>query len=173
MKRRVFPPSYAEHKRGVRRALAFMAPDGQIPGEVEKHLPSVAAKRMAVRHEREGLSELQHGIRYVSWWDKTCHEYGLPPYALIHIPNGGGRGAIEASNLKRSGVRPGVEDYALTVPRGTWHGLFVELKILGGVISEDQKKIAAFHFEQGYQSHVAWSHQEAIEYTLEYLSPQI
>lgn len=47
---------------------------------------------------------------------------------LIHIPNGGKRNAREAARFKRMGVRPGVHDYHLPVPRGDWHGLWIELK---------------------------------------------
>lgn len=134
-------------------------------------VPKVAATRMRVKHEREGLSELQHQIRVISWFDKFCHEYGLPPYALLAIPNGGSRGAIEAANLKRSGVRPGAEDLLLTVPRGTYHGCFIEMKTAGGSISDAQKEMAAFHFAQGYQSHVCWSNEEAIQTLMDYLKP--
>lgn len=130
---------------------------------------AVAAKRMYTRHKQEGLTELQHGIRLCSAWETLRLQYALPSYALFHIPNGGGRGSIEAANLKRSGVRPGVEDYLLTVARGKWHGLFIELKVQGGRISPEQEEMAGFHFAQGYQSFVCWSYQEAIDQLIEYL----
>jgi hypothetical protein len=47
---------------------------------------------------------------------------------LFHIPNGGNRNLREAARMKRMGVRPGVSDYHLPVPRGLYHSLFVELK---------------------------------------------
>lgn len=59
---------------------------------------------------------------------------------LFHIPNGGSRDPREAHNLKLQGVQPGVPDLFLPVPRGGYHGLFVELKrSKGGTVSEDQK----------------------------------
>lgn len=135
-------------------------------------IETVAAKRTYTKHKAEDLSELQHGIRLVSTWDKElCHQYGLPPYALVHIPNGGGRGVNEAANLKRSGVRPGFEDYMLTVPRNGFHGLLIELKLIGGRISDEQKAMAEFHFAQGYQSYIAYSHEQAIEIIQDYLAP--
>lgn len=170
--KRPFPKSMADQKRLVAGALDHWSIMSGKPTP-EGLRPTVAAKRMYVRHEREGLSELQHQIRVITWWDKFCADFGLPAYALLAIPNGGSRGQIEAANLKRSGVRPGAEDLMLTVPRGIWHGLFIELKIHGGIISDDQKKMAAFHFEQGYQSHVAWSNEEAIDVIRDYLAPSI
>lgn len=58
----------------------------------------------------------------------------------FHVPNGGSRNPLEAHNLKLQGVRPGVPDIMLPVPRGGFHGLFIELKrCKGGRVSEDQQ----------------------------------
>ena len=47
---------------------------------------------------------------------------------MYHIPNGGSRGKVEAIRFKAEGVKAGVPDICLPVPRGTWHGLYIELK---------------------------------------------
>lgn len=47
---------------------------------------------------------------------------------MFAIPNGGLRDKITAANLKREGVKAGVPDVLLPVPRGVWHGLFIEMK---------------------------------------------
>ena len=47
---------------------------------------------------------------------------------LYHIPNGGNRNPREGARMKGMGVRAGVHDYHLPVPRGGFHGLWVELK---------------------------------------------
>jgi len=44
------------------------------------------------------------------------------------IPNGGKRDLREAANMKAQGVKAGVYDVFIPVPRGPWHGLFVEMK---------------------------------------------
>ena len=170
--RRPFPKSMADNKREVAKALDHWAALSGKPIP-EGLRPTVTAKRMYTKHKAEGLSELQHQIRVISWFDKFCGDFGLPPYALLAIPNGGSRGAIEAANMKRSGVRPGAEDLMLTVPRGTSHGLFIEMKVLDGRISDDQKKMADFHFLQGYQSYIAYSNEQAIEIITDYLTPSI
>lgn len=47
---------------------------------------------------------------------------------MFAIPNGGLRNKIIAAKLKAQGVKAGVLDIFLPVPRGNFHGLFIELK---------------------------------------------
>lgn len=63
-----------------------------------------------------------------------------PELRLMHaIPNGGSRDPREARNLKAQGVKAGVPDICLPVPRGGYHGLYIELKRRkGGRLSEEQ-----------------------------------
>ena len=42
---------------------------------------------------------------------------------LFHVPNGGARSKATAGRLKAEGVKPGVPDLCLPVPRGAYHGL--------------------------------------------------
>ena len=57
---------------------------------------------------------------------------------LIHIPNGGLRAASTGAALKRQGVRPGYPDLALNTAHCGYHGLFIELKRIGGRASDLQ-----------------------------------
>ena len=50
--------------------------------------------------------------------------------SFFAIPNGGKRNKREAARLRSMGVRPGVSDYFLSVPRGIYHGLYIELKAM-------------------------------------------
>ncbi len=60
--------------------------------------------------------------------------------ALYHIPNGGRRGKAEAARFKAEGVKAGVPDLCLPVPRGQYHALYIELKrATGGTASKVQK----------------------------------
>ncbi len=59
--------------------------------------------------------------------------------ALFHIPNGGRRGKAEAARFKAQGVKAGVPDLCLPVPRGPYHALYIELKReTGGTASAAQ-----------------------------------
>ena len=47
---------------------------------------------------------------------------------LYSIPNGGKRSRITGAILKREGQKAGVPDLCLPVPRGGFHGLYIEMK---------------------------------------------
>lgn len=172
MRKRVFPKSMRDIKIENNTSHKHW---GLMHDKPPMIVETVAAKRMYTKHKAEGLTELQHQIRVVAWFDKFCGDYGLPPYALHSVPNGSSlSSAITGKHLNDSGMRKGVEDLFLSVPRNGWHGLYIEMKAQGkGVISDDQKKLAEFHFQQGYQSHVCWGKDEAIEVIQQYLTPSI
>jgi hypothetical protein len=71
---------------------------------------------------------------------------------LFSIPNGGERGVANAARLKAEGVKSGVSDLCLPVPRRGYHGFFIEMKKPGKLSGEsaNQKKFGAFVTENGY-----------------------
>lgn len=72
-------------------------------------------------------SEATEQERVINW--ATFYAKDFPELALLHhIPNGGSRNQLEAANLKRQGVKAGVPDLCLPVPRNGKHGLYVEMK---------------------------------------------
>lgn len=87
-----------------------------------------------------------------------------------HIPNGGSRDPREAHNLKLQGVKPGVPDICLPVPRGPYHGLYIELKRQkGGRLSEDQKAWLNRLNRVGYRAVVCNGFEAARDEILDYL----
>jgi hypothetical protein len=78
-----------------------------------------------------------------------------PELALLHaIPNGGDRHPTVAARLKAAGVKPGVPDICLPVPRGDWHGLYIELKTRRGRVSAAQREWLTALARQGYRTAV-------------------
>lgn len=79
---------------------------------------------------------------------------------MFAIPNGGKRDPVTAAKLKAQGVRAGVPDVLLPVPRpgpGHWYaGLFIELKKLKGGNLRDANQIAwaSGLIAQGYAHHL-------------------
>lgn len=78
---------------------------------------------------------------------------------LFAIPNAGGykggfrSNVVQAVRAKREGVRPGVPDVMLPVPRAGYHGLFVEMKRLkGSSTSAEQRAWLLALTEQGYRA---------------------
>jgi len=62
----------------------------------------------------------------------------LPDKLIFAIPNGGSRHAAEAKNLKRQGVKPGVADVILLVPKKGYASLCIEFKTGKGKQSKSQ-----------------------------------
>lgn len=95
----------------------------------------------------------------------------FPELALLfHVPNGGLRSKPEAVRMKKTGVKPGVPDLCLPVPRGESHGLFIELKRRhGGKVSPDQKAWIEALTDQGYYAEVCRGAEEACDLIIAYL----
>ena len=98
-------------------------------------------------------------------WADTMARLKWPELSLLFaIPNGGSRHPAEAAHLKGQGVRSGVPDVFLPVPRGGYHGLFVEMKRRkGGVVSGNQKDWIGALNGQGYRAVVCRGFQEAAD----------
>jgi len=63
--------------------------------------------------------------------------------------------------MKREGVLAGVSDIMLPVSRQGWHGLYIELKVKGGRLSDSQKWWIAGVTRQGYMAVVCFGWTEA------------
>lgn len=88
---------------------------------------------------------------------------------LFHVPNERSD-KIQAANLKKMGVKPGVPDLFLPVPSGRYHGLFIEMKKDGGVASDDQLWWQEHMKTNGYAAAVCYGWQKAAEVLLWYLN---
>ena len=89
---------------------------------------------------------------------------------LYHIPNGGSRNRLEAVHLKQQGVRSGVPDICLPVPRGTHGALYIELKrVKGGKVEASQQRWIDALNEVGNLAVVCRGAEEAQKVILEYL----
>ena len=88
---------------------------------------------------------------------------------LFHIPNGGSRNKKEAANLKRQGVKSGVPDLFLPIPRKERHGLFIELKYGKNKTTDNQDRWITLLKEQGYIAEVCYGWEQAAETITKYL----
>lgn len=64
----------------------------------------------------------------------------IPDKLLFAVPNGGSRHIAEAVNLKKQGVRRGVSDVILLIPKKGYASLCLEFKAKKGTQSEEQKE---------------------------------
>jgi hypothetical protein len=89
---------------------------------------------------------------------------------LFHVPNGGHRDIRVAARLKRAGVKAGVPDLHLPVPRGEHHGLWIELKReQGGSVQDTQRWWSEQLREQGHRVEVCKGHKAAWAILEDYL----
>lgn len=72
----------------------------------------------------------------VRWFRKT---YPALESLFFAVPNGGARNAWTAKIMKDEGIKAGVADLILLVPRSGYASLCIEMKKPGGVQSESQK----------------------------------
>lgn len=117
-------------------------------------------------------SEHKEQSMVITWSQIAFNKY--PALGLLHaVPNGGKRDIVTASILKAEGVRPGVPDLCLPVPRGGYHGLYIEMKkIKGGTMSDDQKWWIEQLSAQGYRVEVCRGNVAAIKVLEDYLKCQ-
>ena len=115
-------------------------------------------------------TEAQEAKALVEWWSYACRKSKIPENALIHIPNEGKRSIRAAQALKSQGMRPGVPDYFLAVPRLDCPGLWIELKRRkNGVVSDEQRIMIAMLKAQGYEAVIAYGAEQAANAIRAYL----
>lgn len=93
----------------------------------------------------------------------------LSPY-VFHIPNGGDRTVSYRAKLKKMGLKPGVSDLFVALPRAKYCGMFLELKSEKGRLSVEQKVFLSDMEKVGYLTKVCFSIEEAIQAIEEYAS---
>lgn len=107
------------------------------------------------------------------WLIQWCRSQARvhPALAMIYaIPNGGKRHPVVANKLRAEGVRSGVPDLCLPVARGTWHGLYIEMKRRrGGTVSEDQHGWLVALRKEGYRTEVCKGWEVARDVLMDYL----
>ena len=92
---------------------------------------------------------------------------------LWHCPNGGHRNKIVAARLRREGVKAGIPDIFLLVPRNGFHGLAIELKAKGKKPTKAQAEWLERLGKRGYLAAVCHGFEEAKDLILTYLQGTI
>lgn len=114
-------------------------------------------------------TEAQEQRALFEWAEWMKQRY--PELALLHhIPNGGSRDAREAHNLRLEGVKAGVPDICLPVPRGGYGALYIELKrTKRGRLSDSQRGWIEALNRAGNRAVVCKGFDEARAAILDYL----
>lgn len=90
----------------------------------------------------------------------TCVEWFRDHFKnsiIFAIPNGGWRKLLTAIKLKAEGATAGVPDLCIPEPCGDKHGLWIEMKVKGGVVRDTQKAMIQKLRDKGYQVDVCYN----------------
>src|SRR5512135_1272533 len=130
-------------------------------------VPIATGRRFRLR--MPSVSEHVEQVHLMRWAAMMAPQW--PELRLLHaIPNGGARDARTGRRMRDEGVRRGVPDLCLPVARGTWHGLYLELKRRdGGVLTEEQEWWLSQLRAQNYLACVQHGWEAAAKCIVEYL----
>lgn len=113
-------------------------------------------------------SEDTEQIAVIQWSQYNMNRYPELKW-LHHCPNGGSRNKHEAVKLKQMGVKAGVSDLCLPYPKGSYCGLYIEMKYGDGRHQSSQKEFLKDMAKAGHFVVTCYSAEEAIEVIKEYL----
>ena len=120
---------------------------------------------------RRNFTQTEHveQANLIQWAGLASCKY--PELRLLYaIPNGGNRHPVTAAKLKAEGVRAGVPDLCLPVPRGTYAGMYIELKRRkGGTVSAEQRVWMEELTQQRYRVEVCKGWEAARDAIVRYL----
>lgn len=104
-------------------------------------------------------------INLISW---TSTKPDLWAY-VIHIANQRQCTQIQGRKLKRMGVKKGVPDLFIAIPRNGCHGLWIELKAGSNRTTTEQNEFIDLLNKQGYKAVIAYGYKEARQVIEEYM----
>ncbi|WP_447875175.1 VRR-NUC domain-containing protein [Serratia fonticola] len=118
-----------------------------------------------VRHE----PELEEQAALITWANKTDIGGVRIGEYLLHIPNEGKRGPKARKDAKRLGLRAGVSDLFLALPRGGYAGLWLEMKAIDGKPTAEQVSWLNKMIGSGYAAVLCYGFIQAKERIESYL----
>lgn len=93
----------------------------------------------------------------------------LAPYAMS-IPNDRTCTRIMGAILKYMGLKPGASDCFIAIPKGEWHGLWIEMKFGKNKATAHQIKFQSDMDAKGYKAIICYSYEAARAAIEEYIA---
>ncbi|MGL4573572.1 MAG: VRR-NUC domain-containing protein [Burkholderiaceae bacterium] len=119
--------------------------------------------------------EHEHQVALFRWAALAKQQH--PDLGLLFaVPNGGARSKATAGKLKAEGVKAGVPDVVLPIPRNQYGACYIELKVPAsagkakGRLSPEQRAMCESLRAAGNSVHVCWGWDQARDVLLEYLT---
>nr|DAU58489.1 MAG TPA: Nuclease [Caudoviricetes sp.] len=113
------------------------------------------------------------GVEQASLFNWAAMRRGKYPELelMFHVPNEGKRSSVTGGRMVKEGMKAGVPDIFLPVPRGENHGLFIEMKRRKfGKLSKEQADWMEKLSGKGYACAVCFGWQAAAETIEAYLN---
>ena len=104
---------------------------------------------------KQNESKMQAGC--VKWFR---YEYPHLKMLLFSTPNAAQRSFALAAKMKAEGMVSGVADLFLSVPRGEYHGLYLEAKYGKNDLTATQQEFKQAVQKHGYKHSTFWSFDE-------------
>ena len=124
----------------------------------------IKPSRTKKRNAQPEAAEQENVIKWARDNEKT-----YPFLWMLHSSlNGVKLSKMQAGKAKASGMLSGVPDLFLPVPRGSFCGLYIEMKSATGRIMPSQSRYLSAVSDFGYSAVVCYSANEAIEKIKEY-----
>jgi len=119
---------------------------------------------------KNNLSEYEHQVQVFEW--AKMMEVQKPELKLLNASLMGVHVSLKLLNkYKKAGVKKGYPDLFLPVPRGEHHGLFIELKKIGGRKPKDEQKQWLEDLQaQGYDCYTCFGSEQTIFVIISYLN---
>ena len=117
------------------------------------------------------VSEARHQQAVIKWSQQPAVRTAWPELALLHhIKNETTEGAKQVAVDRAMGTKKGVPDLCLPVPRGRYHGLYIEMKTDTGRTTAAQDWWGEKLLGQGYMFEVCHGWQSAVRVLQWYLN---
>ena len=123
-------------------------------------------KKTSVKNMTAYHSEHEEQVALINWFRDNFKE---PDYIIFAVPNGGTRGAREASGLKAEGVLSGVSDLIILTHGKT---LFLEMKKLDGKLSKVQEEFKKNVEYLGFEYIIGYGATDASAKVIDWLKNQ-
>lgn len=115
------------------------------------------------------MSEHDHQVSLFDWRDHIGVREFPELKWMFAIPNGGHRKPSVAKRLKREGVKAGVLDVFIPIPKGGYAGMWVEMKFGRNKLTTEQAAFLEQMKLSGYYCAVAYVVDDAVREVRKYM----
>lgn len=123
------------------------------------------------RRSTKNLIQVPPEKKEAQWLIEWASSQPLIKDVIIHIANEGKRSWCEGKYLKSIGLRKGVSDFFIPIPRYPYHGLWIELKkTKNAKVSKEQQEWLDNMKLLGYAGFVAYGWVHAVSLITLYLA---